>query len=281
MLRLTHEKGAGKTTLGKNVENGHDRVYMKLPNRETVIGQVLDKYLKGGVPGMDDKQAQLLFTANLLFDKPKIEAALAAGKTVILDRYIPSAVVYYSFNVGSVQQQWIESLNADLPKPDMVVVLVLSPDEALRRINVRAGGATVVGVTRELYDTLTTQTEISKLYQGVYGDDPDTVFLDGDKTPEELRGELLRLINTLDIDDKPLRRYGQPVRQDLVGHGAKRSRGHDAPVERPQAAAAAASTSTAYVEPDTDAVETFGPTFPEGDTDAVETFGVLPDDADR
>lgn len=196
--------GVGKTTLGTSLDDGGmTRCYMKIPNRDTVIGQVIDKYLKKEIE-MDDAQAQLLFTANLLYDKNAILNSLREGKTVILDRYIPSAVVYYSHNVGVISRRWIETINRGLPKPDLVVVLQLDRDEALWRINKRE---MMISIKRERYDDLMTHDSISKLFTDVYGGSPDTVFVDAKEDPSTLRAKVGLLIAELDIDDRPITYY--------------------------------------------------------------------------
>lgn len=194
----------GKTTLGTSLDdNGVTTRYLKIPNRGTEIGKVIDAYLKRQV-AMNDTQAQLLFTANLLYEKEAIEQLLREGIDVVLDRYIPSAVVYYSHNMGTRERAWIETMNRGLPKPDLVIVLRLTTDDALWRINKRE---MMIGVKRERYDEITTHKNISRLFDEIYGGEPGVVFVNAGNDPDEVRAEVSNLIDGVSVEGKPLERY--------------------------------------------------------------------------
>jgi len=66
----------------------------------------------------------------------KVHPALAAGTTVITDRYVPSSLAYQGLAIG-VQEAL--DLNAAFRAPDLTVVLDVPPTECMRRILARGG----------------------------------------------------------------------------------------------------------------------------------------------
>lgn len=77
-------------------------------------------------------------------------AKLAAGTTVLCDRYYFSS---FAYNGGIVPSEWVEELNRpamELLRPDLVIFLDLLPEESMKRVSRRGG--------RERYETLERQT---------------------------------------------------------------------------------------------------------------------------
>jgi dTMP kinase len=65
---------------------------------------------------------------------------------VISDRYDYSSIAYQSAAAGtSAAIDWLRELNRHAPRPDLTVVLDVSPEVALARRAARAGG-------REIFD---------------------------------------------------------------------------------------------------------------------------------
>lgn len=90
---------SGKTTIcRKLLKHYENSVYIKLPNREGVFGDAIDKYLKNEVL-FKEETIQLMFEINLKDEYKKIVQLLKENKTVICDRYIYSNVVYNYFNL--------------------------------------------------------------------------------------------------------------------------------------------------------------------------------------
>ncbi|HIP25637.1 MAG TPA: dTMP kinase, partial [Archaeoglobus profundus] len=67
--------------------------------------------------------------------KYNIIPALKSGKIVILDRYYYSTIAYQS--ARGIDLKLIKKLNERFPKPDLVIILDISPETALKRIKVR------------------------------------------------------------------------------------------------------------------------------------------------
>ncbi|KAK7212114.1 hypothetical protein V2G26_019292 [Clonostachys chloroleuca] len=89
---------SGKTTQVKLMEQrfvelGKPVKTVRFPDRTTLIGQMIDGYLRSNVE-MDDHAIHLLFSANRWEAAGNIKALLARGVNVISDRYFHSGVVY-------------------------------------------------------------------------------------------------------------------------------------------------------------------------------------------
>ncbi|KAL6849077.1 Thymidylate kinase [Amphichorda felina] len=155
---------SGKTTQVKLleqrfVEAGRPVTMMRFPDRSTTIGQMIDAYLKSNVE-MDDHVIHLLFSANRWEAAKKINELLASGKTVVSDRYFHSGIVYSAAkNNPSLSLSWARAPERGLPRPDMVVFLDLTPEEASRR----------GGWGGEVYERAEMQKRVRELFRGLGG----------------------------------------------------------------------------------------------------------------
>lgn len=127
---------AGKSTqcslLAKTLkERSHLVEEMKFPNRTTTIGGMIDSYLKNTCD-IDDHAIHLLFSANRWELSKTIEGKLLNGATLIVDRYAYSGVAYSSAKSG-MSMEWCKQSDVGLPRPDLVMFLELSAEEAQRR----------------------------------------------------------------------------------------------------------------------------------------------------
>lgn len=81
--------------------------------------------------------------------------ALARGAVVLSDRYALSSLAYQSPAVGLAR---VAALNADFPAPHLTVMIDLSPEDCLARIEAR-------GAVRDRFETLGRQREFAKAYE--------------------------------------------------------------------------------------------------------------------
>lgn len=64
----------------------------------------------------------------------RIEADIAAGITVIIDRYYYSGIVYSAAKLNpTLSLQWARKPDEGLPRPDICIFLDISPQEAAAR----------------------------------------------------------------------------------------------------------------------------------------------------
>ncbi|XP_063901774.1 thymidylate kinase-like isoform X2 [Zophobas morio] len=103
---------------------------INFPDRTTLIGQLIDKYLTSEKE-CDDRAIHLLFSANRWEKNRVIQAKLLSGVTLIVDRYAFSGVAYTS--AKGYDFEWCKSPDVGLPKPDLVLFLEMSAESASRR----------------------------------------------------------------------------------------------------------------------------------------------------
>ncbi|KAI1075915.1 thymidylate kinase-domain-containing protein [Whalleya microplaca] len=153
---------AGKTTQAKLlqlrcVESGREVRFMRFPDRSTPIGQMIDSYLKGEAE-IEDHVIHLLFSANRWEADKKIKAELAAGHTVVSDRFYHSGIVYSAAkNNKALSLSWAKAPEVGLPRPD--VVLFLDLEEQVARERGGWGG--------EVYEKGEMQRRVRELFWGL------------------------------------------------------------------------------------------------------------------
>eukprot|EP00611_Tribonema_gayanum_P019618 TRINITY_DN3432_c0_g1_i4.p2 TRINITY_DN3432_c0_g1~~TRINITY_DN3432_c0_g1_i4.p2 ORF type:complete len:229 (-),score=62.38 TRINITY_DN3432_c0_g1_i4:257-943(-) len=126
----------GKTTQCERLvkrlkEDGHDAVHMRFPDRTTAIGQMINAYLQSTAE-MDDRCIHLLFSANRWEAVSTIERRLAAGLTIVCDRYAYSGVAFSAAKPG-LTVDWCKAPDKGLPAPDVVIYLDLAVEAAMER----------------------------------------------------------------------------------------------------------------------------------------------------
>lgn len=97
---------------------------MVFPDRTTAIGKVIDTYLKSG-QDLDDAAIHLLFSANRWEVVKTIKDKIAAGETLVLDRYCFSGAAF-SAAKETHTLEWCKGPDRGLPKPDIVCYLDVS-----------------------------------------------------------------------------------------------------------------------------------------------------------
>lgn len=151
------------------------------PDEDNPIGQLLRKCLKTGtcIPA----HAALFLADRMTLIPEKIIPALNAGKAVISSRSFLSTLVYQQENWPS---EWLESLHAQLQrKPDLIFILDVSPDEALKRIQMRAEGS-------EFYEKREILERTRKRYLEYAQEHPDhACVINGNETPEKVHADIL------------------------------------------------------------------------------------------
>lgn len=130
----------GKTTqcgllLRHLVSMGVAAVAMRFPDRTTLVGQLINSYLASKDVALDDRAIHLLFSANRWEAAPKIAKTLAAGTSIVCDRYAHSGVAFSSAKVSDppLTVEWCQSPDVGLPAPDVVIFLDLSQEVAEQR----------------------------------------------------------------------------------------------------------------------------------------------------
>lgn len=142
-LFITFEgiEGSGKTTQIKNTlkflqGKGHDCVLTREPGGTRIGEKIRSILLDPESKTMDPMAELLLYTADRVqHAKEVLKRSLAAGKTVLCDRYFDATLVYQGFARGLDTEliYKLHHLMLDDLMPDITILLDLSPEEGLAR----------------------------------------------------------------------------------------------------------------------------------------------------
>lgn len=154
--------GSGKSTqlklLGKYLKGKGIPVFCTREPTDSPFGGLLRACLTGRIE-TDEETIAALFAADRLDHIRNgvngILAKLAAGTTVLCDRFYFSSLAY---NGGLASSEWVETLNAPAMevRPDLTIFLDIPVEESMDRVSVR-------GET-ERYETLEGQRKIRARY---------------------------------------------------------------------------------------------------------------------
>jgi dTMP kinase len=126
---------SGKTTQSqilqaKLLEKGHDCVIMEFPNNENETGPMIRKLLAQR-HNYRHEFFHILMSANRWEEAKKIEGYLMDGKIIIMNRYYHSNLIYGMCN--NVDYKWLYSLDEQLPREGLTIVLEINPEESFNR----------------------------------------------------------------------------------------------------------------------------------------------------
>lgn len=138
--------GCGKATQAKLLAEYLGAEVVSFPDYSTLTGQMIRDHLTGGWEAVDVNNTfisedgsstlnarvlQCIMTVNRLELLPKIEDLRRRSKNVIFDRYASSALVYGGLD--GLEREWLELIQAPLPRPDYYVLLDVPVSESFRR----------------------------------------------------------------------------------------------------------------------------------------------------
>jgi dTMP kinase len=111
-------------------QDGHHVQSLSFPEYDTPIGTEI-RHALNGLRDFTPDVMQLLYVANRLEFKARLEQWLAAGDMVVCDRYCASTIAYGE--AQGLDSGWLVEIQRYLPKPDITVLLDISPDTAAGR----------------------------------------------------------------------------------------------------------------------------------------------------
>jgi dTMP kinase len=156
LIALEGIDGSGKRTqldlLGADLDaRGLATFRISFPRYESSFGKLVARYLNGefgSLETVDPHFSALLYAGDRLEAKAEIEAAIAADKIVLADRYIGSNLAHQSERVPPAQREeflaWLKKLEYGLyglPVEDLVVYLRVPAIEAHRLVGMKAARA--------------------------------------------------------------------------------------------------------------------------------------------
>ena len=121
---------------------------VSFPRYETLFGKLIASFLNGEfgkLEAVDAHLSALLYAGNRFEARPELEAALAAGKTILADRYVASNLAHQAARVAPERREefiaWLRQLEYGtygLPAEDLVIYLRLGATEAQRLVGRKA-----------------------------------------------------------------------------------------------------------------------------------------------
>ena len=128
---------SGKTTQSKllvdyiSSSTSLKAVQMNFPNYSTFSGIEIHRHLKGQTL-YNPHALHVLFTLNRYEEKPVIERLLYEGSIIVMNRYYQSNVIYGMAD-GITRHEWLESLDGEMPQPNLIIILDISVEESMSR----------------------------------------------------------------------------------------------------------------------------------------------------
>jgi dTMP kinase len=163
---------------------GRESRLLSFPDYSTPIGGEIARALHGGRDYAPDVM-QLLYVANRHEKKPVIEASLAAGMTVVCDRYIASSVAYGE--AQGLDAVWLADIQRFLPPPDLSILLDIAPRTAAER---KTSG-------RDRYERdLTLLSRVRESYRRQAAASAAWLLVDGERAAADVHAEVLRAVST-------------------------------------------------------------------------------------
>jgi len=161
-------------------QNDKDAHLMRFPDRSTVIGGLIGKYLECNTE-IEDHAIHLLFSANRWEMLSIMKKMLFEGKNIVIDRYAFSGVAFTGAKKG-MEFNWCQQSDSGLPKPDLVIFLDIDPELAQNRGEYGA----------ERYEKLAFQNQVRSNYMKLK--DETWKVIDATKSQEEVHIDVCNIV---------------------------------------------------------------------------------------
>jgi dTMP kinase len=186
--------GCGKSTLARLVTDRiGDRAVLTREPTDSWIGEALKKGDKAEISPFTDA---LLFMADRAQHTLEIADLIKKGKLVVCDRYYHSTVAYQTASLERKGKgdnfDWLLDANTRISiKPDITVLLVISPEQALDRISGRG--------EMSRFEKLEFLKDVARNYQRLATLDADMVRLDATEPVESLVDKVLTALKERNV----------------------------------------------------------------------------------
>ena len=162
------------------------------PDYENELGKLIKQFLHRKRELSAEMQF-MLYAGDMVKDKERIRAWLDQGKVVISDRYFNSTIVYQGLRGFKLEKALRFAGDFGIPKPDVVILLKISPQESARR---KMGEN---GKLDRHEEDIKFLERVNHSYQKMA---LDNVFgkwfiIDGEKPKEEVHREVLNILKSI------------------------------------------------------------------------------------
>ena len=217
LIALEGIDGSGKRTQLGLLANaldarGFPTFTISFPRYESFYGQMVGQYLNGDFGSLDQVDAHfsaLLYAGDRLEAKPKLDAALAEGKTVLADRYIGSNMAHQSARIAPEKRDeflaWLKRLEYGLyglPMEDLVIYLRVPVTEAHRLVGLKSARA-YTDLKRDIQEADVEHLKQTAMMYDRLATEPNWARIDCTsqagralRAPEEIQRDVLHLVES-------------------------------------------------------------------------------------
>lgn len=189
--------GCGKSTQLKLLSDylekeGVPHIFTREPGGGKISEAIREILLNGKNAEMTDECEALLYAAaRMQHLADRVEPALAAGKLVICDRYVDSSLAYQAYARG-LGMEFVSQINGQALKkyrPDVTVFIDLTPQAAFLRKHGADENDRLEQAGMAFHE------RVYAGYKAVAQQEPERVVcVDGNKTPQEIFADVLRIL---------------------------------------------------------------------------------------
>ena len=183
--------GTGKTTqikrLARYLEERGEKVFVTAEPTEYPSGKLIRRVLSGEVPSTPWSTAALFLADRIRHCADPLDGIakhLAAGETVITDRYYFSTFAYQGCETDL---RWTVDMHYNCPqllRPDLVLFLTMPPEKCMERITANRPAEAI-----EIYENTAALTKISAQFDRIFDllrEKEHVVYIDADGTVDEV-----------------------------------------------------------------------------------------------
>lgn len=204
-ITLEGIEGSGKTTQVGHIlkflqTTGHDCVITREPGGTRIGKKIRAILLDPESKDMNPLAELLLYTADRAQHiKELVNPLLAAGKTVLCDRYFDATLAYQGFarglDIGLINQ--IHKLILKNLKPDITILLDLPPEKGLSRAWKQIENGARAGIeTRFEKETLSFHAKVRSGYLELARLEPERFrVIDASKDESQVRKEIIKVLS--------------------------------------------------------------------------------------
>jgi dTMP kinase len=190
-------EGSGKSTQVKLLRErapklfpNHEFVYTREPGGSPGAEEIRALFFNHMIDTSPRTQLGLMMAARFDHAEQIITPQLALGKVVVSDRYAPASYAYQVSQDPTLEPLFREHLKL-VPKPDLSIILVVSPNVTIARLAERKGPATAFDVAgKEFHEAVeNAYMKYHKQYGGM-----QCVVVNGYRDPEEVHEGIVALV---------------------------------------------------------------------------------------
>lgn len=179
--------GSGKSTHIRLVcrelrRQGYNVLQTSEPSRGR-IGRFIREHVENRKRRLSFEVEALLFAADRFEHiRQIIKPALEKGRIVVSDRYLHSSLAYQG--AEGVNLEWISEMNIFALKPDLCILLDVSPETGLDRLKRRR---------RTVFEVYTFQQKVRDIYLQL-AEQGELAMIDANRSVEEVQREVSNLV---------------------------------------------------------------------------------------